>query len=138
MPALFTSMSTAGHICPGEQLSSCGSDGLLAGEVDPQRKAILDIREPTLERVDALLDLGLVATGEDEIGRGLGCLNEHVRLVLVVATEKQNRDSPQPYQPTPRWREPDSSQIDTSDYWRSCPEFSRRRPWKLQGLLSDH
>lgn len=58
------------HIRPGQNLGSCGTDRLLAGEINLQT-AVLDVGELLLESIDAFLDLRWVTTGDDEMGGGL-------------------------------------------------------------------
>lgn len=74
-----------GDVRPGEELGGASTDGLLAAEVDVEG-AVVDVGVFVLEGVDALLQLGGIAPGDDEVGGGLrGLYSVLVRVLRQVA-----------------------------------------------------
>lgn len=72
-----------GDVGPGEEFFGGGADDLLASEVDLER-AVVHVGILLLESIDAFLQLGGVAPGDDEVSWGLGCLYGVVSGVSTV------------------------------------------------------
>jgi hypothetical protein len=59
-----------GHVGPGEKLRGCFSDRFLLGEIELE-SMVCWARELGADSVDAIVEFGWTATGDDEMGWGL-------------------------------------------------------------------